>query len=151
MSTMLRRFSLLGVLGSIVAVGILASCKSMPAERFDASLAGTNEVPPVVTSGSGSGSIEINPTDRSVSVKIVVTGMTATAAHIHEGARATNGPIIVPLTKTQDNTFVSAPDAKLTEAQYASYTAGNLYLNVHSAKNPGGEIRAQLIPPPTKK
>ena len=151
MSTMLRRFSLLGVLGS-AAVGILAACTSMPAERFDASLAGTNEVPPVVTSGSGSGSITINPTDRSVSVKITVTGMTATAAHIHEGARGTNGPVIVPLTMTQDaNTFVSAPDAKLTEAQYASYTAGNLYLNVHSAKNPGGEIRAQLIPPPTKK
>ena len=35
-------------------------------------------------------------------------------------------------------------DAKLTEAQYAAYKAGNLYVNVHSAKNPGGEIRAQL-------
>ena len=35
---------------------------------------------------------------------------------------------------------------KLNEAQMASYKAGDLYVNVHSAKNPGGEIRAQLKP-----
>ena len=33
---------------------------------------------------------------------------------------------------------------KLTEAQMASFKAGNLYVNVHSAANPGGEIRGQL-------
>ena len=52
--------------------------------------------------------------------------------------------MIVPFTKTGDNTFVAPEGAKLTEAQYASYKAGNPYVNVHSAKNPGGEVRAQL-------
>ena len=68
--------------------------------------------------------------------------MTATASHIHEGAPGTNGPVIVPFTKTGDNTFASAEGAKLTESQYASYKAGNLYVNVHSAAHPVGEIRA---------
>ena len=36
--------------------------------------------------------------------------------------------------------------AILTEAQYAAYTDGNLYVNVHTEANKGGEVRAQLRP-----
>jgi len=53
--------------------------------------------------------------------------------------------VIVPFTKISDNVFVAPESARLTDAQYASYKAGNLYVNVHSAKNPGGEIRAQIV------
>jgi hypothetical protein len=106
-------------------------------------LSGSNEVPPVTTSASGTGTVTINP-DHTVSASITVTGMTATASHIHEGAVGTNGPVIVPFTKTGDNTFVAPAGAKLTDSQYASYKAGNLYVNAHSAKHPGGEVRAQL-------
>lgn len=127
------------------AVGILASCQSMApmmgGERV--TLSGANEVPAVTTSAAGTGTVTIKE-DRSVSAKITVTGMTATAAHIHEAAAGANGPVIVPFTKMGDDTFVAPDGAKLTEAQYASYKAGKLYVNVHSAKNPGGEIRAQL-------
>jgi len=56
-----------------------------------------------------------------------------------------NGPVILPFTKISDNVFVAPESARLTDAQYASYKAGNLYVNVHSAKNPGGEIRAQIV------
>ena len=107
------------------------------------SLAGANEVPPVTTSASGTATVTINP-DRSVVVKVTATGMNATASHIPEGAAGTNGPVIVPFAKTGDNTFASSDGAKLTESQYASYKAGNLYVNVHSAAHPGGEIRAQI-------
>ena len=75
---------------------------------------------------------------------VTATGMTATASHIHMAAAGANGPVIVPFTKSGDNTFSAAPDAKLTEEQFAAYKAGKLYVNVHSAANPGGEIRAQL-------
>ena len=64
------------------------------------------------------------------------------AQGIHEGAAGANGPVIVPFTKTGDNTFTAPEGAKPTESQYASYRAGNLYVNVHSAKNPSGEVRA---------
>ncbi len=106
-------------------------------------LSGGNEVPPVTTSASGTGSVTIGD-DHSVKANITVTGMTATASHIHMGAAGANGPVIVPFTKTGDNTFAAADGAKLTDEQYAAYKAGNLYVNVHSAKNPGGEVRAQL-------
>ena len=126
--------------------GLLASCQSMmPPMSYDqaVTLSGSNEVPPVTTTASGSGTVTIKP-DRSVSVKITVSGMAATAAHIHEAAAGANGPVIVPFAKQGDDTFVSPAGAQLTEAQYASYKAGNLYVNVHSAKSPGGEVRAQL-------
>ena len=126
------------------ALGVLASCQSMPMMGGQSvTLSGANEVPPVTTAASGSGTVTIKD-DRSVSAKISVTGMTATAAHIHEAAMGANGPVIVPFTKTADNTFEAPAGAKLTDAQYASYKAGNLYVNVHSATNPGGEVRAQL-------
>ena len=105
-------------------------------------LSGANEVPPVKTSASGSGTITIAD-DGTVSGSVGATGVAGTAAHIHEGAAGANGPVIVPLTKDGDTYKVPA-GAKLTSAQLASFKAGNLYVNVHSAANPNGEIRAQL-------
>jgi hypothetical protein len=99
----------------------------------------------VKTSAAGSGNVTIKD-DKSVTAKITVTGMTATAAHIHMAASGANGPVIVPFTKTADNTFEAAPGAKMTDEQYAAYKAGNTYVNVHSAAHPGGEVRAQLKP-----
>jgi hypothetical protein len=129
------------------ALGLYTACATMSglASAQQITLSGSNEVPPVSTPATGTGTVTINP-DRSVSAKITVSGMTATASHIHEGAAGTNGPVIVPFTKSADNTFVAPDGAKLTEAQYASFKAGNLYVNVHSAQYPGGEVRAQLKP-----
>jgi hypothetical protein len=106
-------------------------------------LSGSREVPPVTTSASGSGTVSVG-SDRSVKARITVSGMAATAAHIHQGAPAANGPVIVPLVKQGDNVFVAADGAKMTEEQHRAYKSGDTYVNVHSAKNPGGEIRAQL-------
>ena len=106
-------------------------------------LSGANEVPPVQTSASGTASVRVSG-DGAVEVKVNVSGMTPTAAHIHQGAAGANGPVIVPLAKSGDSMFVSAPGFKMSEDHIKAYRAGNTYVNVHSAKNPGGEIRAQL-------
>ncbi|HVE50234.1 MAG TPA: CHRD domain-containing protein, partial [Casimicrobiaceae bacterium] len=105
-------------------------------------LSGDSEVPPVKTSASGSGTITITD-DGAVSGSISTMGVTSTAAHIHVGAAGQNGPVIVPLTKEGDNYKVPA-GAKLTAEQMARFKAGDLYVNVHSAANPNGEIRGQL-------
>jgi len=140
-----RLFGLLGSLVLVAAVGVLASCKSLPpgAVSYEVNLSGANEVPPATTQASGNGEVII-ALDHSVTATIKVTGMKATAAHIHEGAVGTNGPVIIPFTKTGDDEFAAPAGAKLTDAQWASYQAGNLYVNVHSARYPGGEVRAQL-------
>jgi len=144
--------SLIGAMTLAGAIGLVAGCSQMHqmmggdekgGRTQNVSLSGANEVPPVMTSATGSGTITVNA-DRSVVARVSVTGMTATAAHIHTGAAGANGPIAVGFTKSNDNTFVAPEGAKMTEEQYAAYKAGNTYVNVHSAKNPGGEIRAQL-------
>jgi hypothetical protein len=142
---MLRQHKLVRAIALAGALGIVAGCTSMSQSMSGQQvvLSGSNEVPAVTTPASGTGTVTINP-DRTVSANITVTGMAATASHIHEAAAGANGPVIVPFTKTGDNMFAAPEGAKLTESQYASYKAGNLYVNVHSAKNPGGEVRAQL-------
>ena len=109
------------------------------------SLSGDQEVPPVKTEASGSGTITINA-DKTVSGTVTTKGINGTAAHIHEAAAGKNGGVIVPLSKDGDGSWKVGAGAKLTDAQYAAYQKGDLYVNVHSAAHPDGEIRGQLKP-----
>jgi hypothetical protein len=147
MNTLLQKiepFSIVFALILLLAVGC-ATTNGMRQQGIKVTLTGDQEVPPVRTAASGNGTITVS-SDKSVSGSITTTGVDATAAHIHDGPAGKNGPVIIPLTKGPDNTWSVAAGAKLTDAQYASYLAGNLYVNVHSAANKGGEIRGQLIP-----
>jgi hypothetical protein len=109
------------------------------------SLHGSEEVPPVTTAALGSGTIKIAD-DKSVSGSIMTKGIEGTVAHIHLAEKGKNGPPIITLTKTGDNEWSVPAGSKLTDAQYVSFKAGDLYVNVHSAANKSGEIRAQLKP-----
>ncbi|MEO7761053.1 MAG: CHRD domain-containing protein [Casimicrobiaceae bacterium] len=108
-------------------------------------LTGGEEVPPVTTTALATASFEVRP-DGAISGSVATTGINATAAHIHLGPPGTNGPVIIPLTRTADNVWSVAPNVTLSPDQYASYRAANLYVNVHSAAHSNGEIRAQLRP-----
>ena len=108
-------------------------------------LAGSQEVPPVSTTASGTSTITVGA-DKSVSGSVTTTGVAGTAAHIHQAAMGQNGPVIIPLTKTADNVWSVPPGTKLTDTQYDAFKAGSLYVNVHSDANKGGEVRAQLKP-----
>ena len=137
------RFSL--VLRSAVAT-VLFGGMSMAFAASDAvTLSGNDEAPPVTTSASGNGSVKV-AADKTVSGSVTIKGMTATAAHIHEGEMGKNGPVVIALTKSGDDKWVVPDGAKFSDAQYESYKAGKLYVNVHSAAHKDGEIRGQLKP-----
>ena len=108
-------------------------------------MSGDQEVPAVTTTAKGSGTVMIGD-DMSVKGSITTTGVAGTAAHIHMAAAGKNGPVIVPMTKSGDAGWTFAPDAKLNADQMKAFKAGDLYINVHSAANPNGEIRGQLKP-----
>jgi CHRD domain len=127
-----------------LALLLLASTNLYAQQPMSISLTGDAEVPPVTTSAKGTGQITVLP-DRTVSGSIKVAGLVPTMAHIHEGAVGKNGPPIITLTQTGDDSFAVPAGARLTDAQYTSFTTGELYVNVHSAQYPNGEIRAQLL------
>jgi hypothetical protein len=123
-----------------------AGCAGMGGtNNTQVTLSGAQEVPPVTTAATGFGTITIAD-DKSVSGSVTTSGVVGVAAHIHDGAPGKNGPVIVPMTKSSDNTWTIPPGSKFTDAQYEAFKAGNLYVNVHSAANKGGEIRGQLKP-----
>ncbi len=125
---------------------VLAGCAGMSGTNsIQVTLSGAQEVPPVTTAASAFGTITVAD-DKSVSGSVTTSGVVGVAAHIHDGAPGKNGPVIVPMTKSSDNTWTIAPGAKFSDAQYEAFKAGNTYVNVHSAANKGGEIRGQLKP-----
>ena len=147
MNKLLQRFATASTafpLALLIVVGC-ATTNGSSQQSMKITLSGSQEVPPVKTSATGSATVMIN-SDKSVSGTITTTGIDAIAAHIHDGPAGKNGPVIVPFAKAADGTWSIAPGAKLTDAQYASYMAGNLYVNVHSAANKAGEIRGQIKP-----
>ena len=136
-----------GVLAIIAAAVFSVAAYSGMAfgEQVYVLLSGAQEVPAVKTSASGNGTITVNA-DMTVSGSITTAEIVGTAAHIHSAAAGKNGPVAVALTKSGNNGWSVPAGAKLTADQYKAYKAGDLYINVHSAENKGGEIRGQLKP-----
>ena len=135
----------LWILVGALTVSIAGYSASVLGDEIKVTLSGDQEIPPVTTSASGSGTITVGE-DKLVSGKVTISGLTPLVAHIHEAPAGNNGPIVIPLTKTSDTVWVIPAGAKLTDAQYASYKAGNLYYNVHTEAHKSGEIRGQIRP-----
>lgn len=141
----------IGATGMLMAAGGCSMMERMTgsggsmAESSKVTLSGVEEVPPTTTRGSGSGTVGVAP-DRTVSGSFRTTGFTSTVAHIHLARPGVNGPVIVPLTRSGDDSWQVPSGAKLTEEQFQAFKAGNLYVNVHSAQYPGGEVRGQIKP-----
>ena len=136
---------------AVAAIVFVTGCSQMGARMDKAAsatgltLSGAQEVPPVNTQASGVSSIAVIG-DKALTGGVQTTNLNGTAAHIHMAPSGQNGAVIIPLNKTGDNTWSVPANTILTSAQFDAYRAGNLYVNVHSAANPGGEIRAQLKP-----
>jgi hypothetical protein len=119
---------------------------------FTPTLSGGQEVPPVVTAGTGAANLSINPATGDVSGVVTFSGLSsnATLGHIHAGAAGTNGGPIISLTGgagATSGTWTVPAGSILTTAQLNELRADGLYVNIHTVNNGGGEIRGQLINP----
>lgn len=148
MFRLLLAFSLLGFLsacggGSSTATTATTAAASDPVTR-SVTLTGDQEVPAVSTAATGSGSLTLDRATGALSGSVTLNGMTASAAHIHQGAAGSNGGVLVNLTETASGTWSVPANTVLTAAQIDSFNAGALYVNAHSTANPSGEIRGQI-------
>lgn len=157
-----RRFATLGAIGAIVATQVLASVGPVSAagpETFNATLSGGSETPPAAGGGSGNATVTIAADELSIGYTVNYSGLSGAvvAAHIHIGAVGVAGPIILPLavgptplTGTLTATDLKAAGGVTTfTGALAAIRAGGTYVNLHTAANPGGEIRGQLNGPET--
>lgn len=116
------------------------------ATKVSATLNAKKEVPKPVGSPKGTGSFTGSiGAKRVLNWKLTFKGLTgATAgAHIHLGRRGKAGPVAVVLCAKACRSPVTGK-ATLTAAQLTAIRTGGAYVNVHTAKNPAGEIRGQI-------
>ena len=116
------------------------------ADKYKATLDSKAEVPPNASTASGTADIDYDPASKKLSWKVTYSGLSGppTAAHFHGPAEAgKNGGVAVPIPNIA--TSPTEGSATLTDAQAADLTSGKYYVNIHTAANPGGEIRGQVM------
>ncbi|HEY9024591.1 MAG TPA: CHRD domain-containing protein [Burkholderiaceae bacterium] len=133
---------------TVIRAALFAACALCAAGALaeDLQLTGAQEVPPNDSKAVGSGSIKIDP-DGNVSGSVSTPTIQGKAAHIHVGAPGKAGPPIITLNGGDPGVWSVPQGAKLNAEQIAAWKAGDLYVNVHTAEHPGGEVRAQIKAP----
>ncbi len=139
---MLRKTLLL--VAATCAIGAGARAETM---KFHGDMNGASQVPAKTTEGKGVTDATLDTSTKTLSYTMTYSGLSgpATAVHFHGPAAAGANagvavPVAAPLTSPVKGTAV------LTDAQMADLEAGKLYANVHTAANPAGEIRGQIMP-----
>jgi hypothetical protein len=115
------------------------------AEKMKATLDAKSETPPNTSTATGMADIDYDAASKKLTWKLTYSGLTgpATAAHFHgpaEPGKNAGVAVAIPNATTSPN----EGSATLTDAQAADLLAGKYYVNVHTAANPGGEIRGQV-------
>ena len=132
---------------TLVAAGLSAlavSACSAPM-TFQGPMNAAYEVPQTNSRGVGTIVATVYPSTRAMTYTANYKDLTgpATAAHFHgPAAPGANAAVVIPSVVTP---ATIKGGATLTEAQFADLQAGKYYYNIHTAANPGGEIRGQLM------
>lgn len=163
--------ALAAAMALVVGTFVSASDDDSSSRHAKARLSGFEENPSISTTGTGTLDLRIDETAQTIEYELSYEGLeggTATASHIHVAARGVNGGVSAFLCDTvlaNDIPDCPAPSgtvsgvimpanvigpvaqgispgefAELVRAIRAGYT----YVNVHTPRWPGGEIRGQI-------
>jgi hypothetical protein len=133
-----------GFLATLLTATLLSGGAWAETIQFHGTMTPGAEVPPKTSSGSGTAEATLDTATKKLTYTVTYQGLSgpATAAHFHGPAAAgVNAGVVVPF-KVSPSPITGT--ATLTDAQIADLEAGKWYANVHTAANPGGEIRGQM-------
>ena len=132
-------------LTAALAGGGLAAAGKEGTVKLSAKLTAAREVPkpkgvPAAATGTFTGTLK----SKKLTFRLTFAHLSgkAAAAHIHKGKAGTSGPVLVTLCGP-----CRSPVSKtvtVTSAQRNAIEHGATYVNVHTPKNLGGEIRGQI-------
>jgi hypothetical protein len=134
------------VLASLALGAAVAFAGPAFADKMKATLDGKSQVPANTSAATGTADIDYDPASKKLSWKLTYSGLSgpATAAHFH-GPAATGANAGVAVAIPNATASPVEGSATLTDAQAADLVAGKYYINIHTAANPGGEIRGQVM------
>lgn len=139
---MLRR----AFLATAFAVASISTA-SAATVAYTARLTGAKEVPKTDSKGTGKLDAALDTATKALTYTLTFDGLTgpATAAHFHGPAtRGQSAGVLMPIGDKNPTSPVSGT-ATLTADQAKDLQSGKLYVNIHTAANPGGEIRGQVM------
>jgi hypothetical protein len=123
-----------------------ASAASAATVSYTARLSGRSEIPKTDSKGTGKFDATFDTQTKALNYTLTFDGLSgpATAAHIHGPAtRAQSAGVVVPLGDKNPTSPITGT-ATLTDDQVKMLQSAKMYVNVHTAANPGGEIRGQV-------
>lgn len=146
----MKKFLIAGTIAVIAMMSVVSLASSQTNDKtktvkFSASLNIGQEVPhPKGTKVGAIGHFDatLSGTTLKWSLTFAHLSGAATASHIHTGVRGKSGPVLVAL--CGPCTSPASGTATVTAVEIKSIESGGTYVNVHTAKNPNGEIRGQI-------
>jgi len=133
------------VIGGIATASLGVATASAETVTLKAELNGSNEVPPNTSPASGTAQATLNTETKVLTWTVSYKDLTgpAVGAHFHGPSEpGKNAGIVLPFKTTQNPI---AGTATLTDTQVTDLLAGKWYANIHTAANPGGELRGNMV------
>jgi hypothetical protein len=133
-----------GFIGLAIA-SLLSSGALAETVAFKVNLSAQQEVPTNDSKGTGAADVTFDTATKALTWTVTYSGLTGepTAAHFHAPAEpGKNAGVVVPIGNKPPSPAKGT--ATLTDTQASDLMAGRMYINVHTAAHPGGEIRGQV-------